>query len=96
MRKVLLYAVTAVILGLLITLVPLVTFAKITPAHTDAEAHVLSKSLRDLEGLRADTPTYSHADIEVLAISFVVALIAYILLKRRTPYRELPSLRPPY
>lgn len=96
MRKVLLYIITAVVLGLLMTLVPLVTFAKITPTHTDAEAYLFSKSLRALEGIRASTPTYSHADVEVLVISFVVALIVYILFKRRTPHYELPAFRPPY
>lgn len=96
MRKMLLYMATAVILGLLMTLVPLVTFAKITPSHVDTEAYLFSKSLRELEGVRVDKPTYSYADIEVLAISFVAALIVYLLFKRRMPHHEFPAFRPPY
>ena len=87
MKKILLYSAAAVVLGLLLMLVPLITLAKIRPNHYHAMRNSLSEKLETLDGTYDfGGSKYSAADVKVFAISFVVALVAYMLFKRRRPY----------
>jgi len=92
LKRILLYSVSASVLGLLLTLVPLITLAEMKVEDHYAPFYSLPEQLRNLEKSAdsIDKPTYSSEDIEVFAISFVVASAAYLSLKRRRPPTRLP------
>lgn len=87
MKKILLYSGVAVVLGLLLTLVPLITLAEFRPEnHYDATLYVqsLPEQMKSLEGTCGlDTPAYSTANLQVLGVCFSIALVVYVLFKRR-------------
>ena len=82
MKKISLYLLVAVILGLSLTLVPLATIKAENGYNT------IQQRLKTLEGYDSGATTYSAPDVEVLAISFVIALIAYLLFKHSSPRRH--------
>jgi hypothetical protein len=88
--KILVYCVVAVVLGLTLTLVPLFTLAQIRPeGDYSAMQPSLSERMEALEGTYGlDEPKYTFADIDVFAISFVIALVVYVLFKRKQPDRD--------
>lgn len=94
MKKILVYFVVAVVLGLVLTLVPLIV------TGIKAEYHYLmglplSEGLEHLEGTRgSEEPTYSISDVEILGISFVIASLAYLIFKRRTSHHDYRWGRP--
>jgi hypothetical protein len=97
LKKILFYSAVAVVLGLFVILVPLVTFAETTTENDYAMPQTLNKRLERLEGYVADEPKCSSSDVEALAFSFVVASVVYLLFKRKTfrdDYRGLGL--PPY
>ena len=87
MKKILLYSGVAVVLGLLLTLVPLITLAEFRPEnHYDATLYVqsLPEQMKSLEGTYGlDTPAYSTANLQVLGVCFSIALVVYVLFKCR-------------
>ncbi|MDH5754217.1 MAG: hypothetical protein OEY95_03300 [Candidatus Bathyarchaeota archaeon] len=88
MKKILLYSAVAVALGLLLTLGPLFTVAGFKAEISYGRLLSLPERMKSLEGrvYNLDAPKYSVVDIEVLAISFVAALVAYVLFKFRIPH----------
>ena len=92
MKKILLYSAVAVVLGLVLTLVPL-----IRPDHYNAMRNSLSEK-ETLDGTyNFGGYRYSAADVKVFAISFVVALVVYMLFKRRRSHRDYRWIGPyPY
>lgn len=88
MKKILLYSAVAVALGLLLTLVPLFTVAEFKAEISYGALCSLPEHMKSLEGRvnNLGAPKYSVVDIEVLAISFVTALVAYVLFKFRIPH----------
>ncbi len=89
MKKILVYLAVAVVLGLFLTLVPLITIAEIRVENEYAMPESLWEGLEKLEGTRfLDTSQYSDAGLEILAISFVIALVVYVLFKRRLTHHE--------
>ena len=95
MKKILVYLAVAVVLGLFLTLVPLITItiAEIRVENNYAMSHSLWEGLEKLEGTRfLGTSQYSDAGLEILAISFVIALVVYVLFKRRLPHHEYRRL----
>lgn len=98
MKKLALYLAAAVILGLSLTLIPLITIAEIG-VEDQVMPNLLWDRLETLEGDThfSDTQKYSDSGLEVFAISFVIALIAYALSKRRMPRHNYGWIRPyPY
>lgn len=86
MKKILVYSVLAVILGLTLTLVPpalLVTLAENKASY--AMPHALSEGLEKLERSYAtlDKPKYSVADLGIVAFCLIIALSAYMFLKSK-------------
>ena len=98
MKKILLYSAVAVVLGLLLTLVPLITVARIRSDHYLAMPKSLPENLETLDGTYSfEGYRYSAADVNVFAISFVVALVVYMLFKRRKSHRDYRWVGPyPY
>lgn len=98
MKKTLLYLSTAVVLGILVTIVPLITVAQIgitgnrqNESYTSSLAH----SLGQLEGQNDLKTSSANSDLEFLTVSFVIALVAYILVKYRLPKRDRMQYRFP-
>jgi len=84
LKKLLIYSAVAVALGLLLTLVPLFTLAESKAENSYGRFLSLSEQMKSLEGVDSlDTPKNSVAKIEILTISFVVALLAYLSFKFR-------------
>lgn len=92
MKKTLIYSAIAVILGLTLTLVPLtvVTETRVNKEYAIDESFMkgLEQRTRALEGAPSGlgAPKYSIVDFEILLISFIIALAAYVLLKWRIPH----------
>ena len=84
MERTLLYSMAALILGLVLTLVPLVTFAELKTKESIGR-FLFGKSLENVEGdYCLDSPRYSFVDLEIFTISFVIALSVYALFKHKT------------
>jgi hypothetical protein len=101
MKKSLLYLAVAIIIGVLVTLVPLFTLAALVGANQGG-SHMTSlfldgelrgnQGLYDLRTSRSDI-----SDLVTLSVSFVIALAAYLFVKHRMPNREYVWVRiPPY
>jgi branched-subunit amino acid ABC-type transport system permease component len=87
LKKILTYFLVAVILGLLLTLVPLATIK--AENGYNAMPQSFREQLKALEGTRdSGGTTYSASDVEIFAISFVIALVVYLLVKSRMPHRR--------
>lgn len=85
MRKSLLYLFSAAILGVLITVVPLVTIAQIAQ-NKPSQSYFSSvgKGLRQLdEGNSSKTLDVTNSEVIVLAVGFIVALLAYGLMEHK-------------
>lgn len=93
MKKTPPYLLVAMILGLSLTLVPLATIKAENSYNAMPES--IQQRLKTLEGTRdSGATTYSGSDVEILAISFVIALIAYLLFKHISPRRDREWIRP--
>ena len=96
MRKSLLYLTAAVILGITITLVPLVTLALI-----QRDIYARSQFLNEFSSLERgsfqsnSSQSYVSA-FAVLTVSFVIAMVMYLFVRRGVP-RDFTRIRfPPY
>lgn len=84
LKKTLLYCLVAILLGLSLMLIPLITMTEATAnSHYLLMPEHLSRQLEKLEGKYS-----ANADVEVFAISFVIALVAYLLVKSIIPHRD--------
>jgi len=95
-RKSLLYLTAAVILGITITLVPLVTLALI-----QRDIYARSQFLNEFSSLERgsfqsnSSQSYVSA-FAVLTVSFVIAMVMYLFVRRGVP-RDFTRIRfPPY
>ena len=98
MKRLLIYLASAVILGVLAMMVPLITFAEFKHEEFTVTSPWLRENFRGLEGY--DNLAVPNSDVQgftVLTVSFVIAMIAYLLVRRRIPRNDLPWVRiPPY
>jgi len=84
LRRIWAYSAVAVLLGLLLVLVPLVTLLSIGAEDHNATSRSFFQSIKKLEGSRSDNDS-STADAESLALSFIIAVVAFMFLRRRRP-----------
>jgi hypothetical protein len=84
LRRVWAYSALAVLLGLLLVLVPLITLLSIGAEDQRAANESFSLSIKKLEGSRSDNGS-STADAESLALSFIIVVVAFMFLRRRRP-----------
>jgi hypothetical protein len=100
MNKSLLYVTAALLLGILAIITPLLALAPFEKRNQGGVSLFLGEGLRGLEGPYASglsTPNSYSSDLTVLTISFVIAMIVYLLVRRRIPRQEPPWVRlPPY
>jgi hypothetical protein len=88
LKRILIYSALAVILGLVLVLVPLVTLAEIGIQDNYGMPEALYMKLKEVEGARSNMPRFSESDVEVLGMCFVLALAAYVLSRRKMPEHE--------
>ena len=89
MTKAWLYLVSAVIIGLVLILIPLVTLTELR-----ADDSFVAR-MQSLEGNRSsDVAQNPSHEVDMLAISFFVALAVYALSKRKTPRRSYKTSSP--
>jgi hypothetical protein len=88
LKKILVYSVIAVVLGLLFVMVPLIISAETKAGNHYVMPESVSRGFGKLEGSRLGESKPVNADLEILAVSFAIALVAYILFKRRMPHRD--------
>lgn len=87
MKRVLLYSLAAIAMGLLLTIAPPLAIAGLEAKNDFVlSPRAFSNSFGALEGgtYTMDTPRVSIGDVESFALSFAVAIIAYVMFKRRT------------
>jgi len=96
LKKILLYLLVAIALGLSLTLIPLITLAEIKTEDHYATFFSLPEQMEKLERSAdsLDKPTYSSEGVEVFAISFIIASAVYLSLRRRTPRHDYRWIRP--
>jgi hypothetical protein len=97
-KRLIIYIASAVVLGVLVMVAPLITFGELRHEGFMVTSPWIRSSLRGLEGY--DNLASSNSDVPgftVVTIGFVVAMIAYLLVRRRIPRHGLPWVRiPPY
>lgn len=94
MRKGLLYLTISAAVGLLVILMPVFTFAAIGDGDDLQVVESLSRGLRGLEGAYSLTaPRSPISDLEVLIVSFAVALFVYLLTRRKLSSRRYEWIR---
>jgi hypothetical protein len=90
LKKILLYCAVAAVFGLVITLIPLITLAKIT-----AENQFALPLARSVEFSHdSKTQDYSSVDVRLFAICFVIAIAAYAVSKRKMPREGQMWIKP--
>jgi hypothetical protein len=91
MRKTLLYLLAAAILGILVTVVPLIVVAQTGIGgnkQNPLQAKSLNEGLKQLDGGNgSNSSQISSSDLTALAISFIIALLAYTLVGHKAPRR---------
>jgi hypothetical protein len=87
MNKTLLYLWAAAILGIMVTIVPLITLIGIGDRNQDEfYTKSLGEGLKRLDGSSSsNTPRSDNSDLAVLAISLAIALAVYTVVRRRIP-----------
>jgi hypothetical protein len=93
LNKAVAYSLLAAILGIVLTLLPLITlveiWAPIRPNPLGGEDTFLPfLQLKELDGVSEGTPADSNLDLTVLAIAFAIAAAIYLLNKRRLSSRD--------
>jgi len=87
LRKGMFYTLAAAILGLSLVLIPLITI-RAEGELNGFSLEAVPERLQTLEGRSYNTNVSSWStEVKFLAAIFVLALIEYLLFKRRSPYR---------
>ena len=86
MKRTIVYFAAAIVLGIALTLSPLITLAEIKPVDNHmATLSALQKSMMELESYALEKQGRLSDEVTVLAVSFIIACIGYMVLKRKTP-----------
>jgi hypothetical protein len=97
-KKGIIYTVAAAILGLSLVLIPLITI-RAESEYNGFLLEAVPARLQRLEGRTYETNVANSwsTEIQFLAIVFVLALIEYLLFRRKSPYRyRARTLQYPY
>lgn len=94
MKKILVYCAVAVVLGLTLVLVPLIALAGIKPEN-NVMGRPFSQQLEKLEGTHGlDAPKCTNSDVRILAFSFIIALVVYMVFKHGISHSDYRWGRP--
>ncbi len=93
LKKILVYSLAAVLLGLSLTLMPLATIKAENGDNITPQS--IEQRLEILEGTHdSGASTYSALNVEIFAISFVIGLVVYLSAKRKISGRDYKRIRP--
>jgi len=101
MKKILLYLSAAAILGILITIVPIISIAQLGIGENQKPGiytSAVGEGVRRLDGdYGSNTSNANNSYVTVLAVSFIIALAAFTLVGHKAPRRYNLRLGvPPY
>jgi hypothetical protein len=83
--------------GLALILVPLYTVGEIRGGSSGRLPEAFSNNFKEVEGSPPNTPRFSESDVTVFAVSFVVALASYVLIRHKMPDHDYsPTARFPF
>lgn len=93
-----LYLVAAMVAGLMLVLVPLVTIAQIEQESTTSFPRLARQGLQSLDNpYSLEYSRIQEYEVDVLAFSFFVAVGAYVLFRRKKSDRTKRTIGPlPY
>lgn len=83
MRKTLLYAIVAVVLGVSLTIIPLITLTRIEVERYETSREAFADSMNKLENIDGFRAEGYPTDLRIFVFSFAVALVAYAIFKFR-------------
>jgi len=86
LKRTLTYFAVAVFLGITLTLVPLVILAEIKPPENHTRSLSILGRMREYHSL--EKQGNASDEVTVLAVSFIIACIGYMILKRKTTRHE--------
>ena len=89
LRKPLVYSTVAIVVGLLLVLVPLITVVGTGSENHNGTLESFSRGLQGLDGSTSGSSKSSTSDVESLVLSFVIAIVAFMFFRRRRPNDEL-------
>jgi hypothetical protein len=96
LKKIILYFAAAVLAGLSITLIPLIASAEINVRSNHIlMPEYLTEHPRQTGENDISTSRYS-INVEVFVISFIIALVAFLLVRRKTHHDYVWVRFPPY
>ena len=87
MKRTLTYFAVAVFLGITLTLVPLVILAEIRPPENHTLSLSILREMREYHSL--EKQGNASDEVTVLAVSFIIACVGYMVLKRKATRHEL-------
>jgi Mn2+/Fe2+ NRAMP family transporter len=94
-KKILVYSVVALVLGLTLVLIPLIALAGIKAENDYAMGRSLFQQLEQLEGTHdLDAPKFTTSDVKILAFAFVIALVVYMVFKHGISHHDYRWGRP--
>lgn len=89
LRRTWVYSIIAVFVGLLLVLAPLVTIIGVRAEdHQEQRAALFSENLRTSKGSGSQASDSTTPEVESLALSFAIALFAFVFFRRRRPQSE--------
>ena len=97
LKKILLYSLVAMVLGLSLMLVPLITISKVKANDYLLMPEQLSKELQGIEGTyqeKIEAIYCQNVEVGIFAISFVIALVVYLLVKSVIPRHDYEGFGP--
>jgi hypothetical protein len=88
LRRIWVYSLAGVVLGMLLVLLPLVTLVGTGTENHHTLPALFSNTLKGLEGSSSDRSKSEAPELEGLAVSFAIAVFAFMFLRRRRPQSE--------
>lgn len=75
-------------LGLALVLIPMIAVAGVKRSNYHGMPILRYGEFIEAEGGYSDTPRFSASDVEIFAAGFIVALIAFLYVRSKTPKQE--------
>jgi hypothetical protein len=88
LKRILAYSIVAIFAGLLLVLLPLVTIIGVEAEGHGELSRVFSESQAAQRGSNSGQSEPSNSDVESLALSFIIAVFAFMFFRRRSPRKE--------
>ena len=96
MRKTITYSSTAAVLGVLLTLLPILVSAQFERPAETLGLRFFSQQFKSLEEYALDSEVREDGSMEVtvLAFSFIIACLAYLSVKHKSKYKYYRWVKP--